>query len=72
MKPFVIIKSDIIFAIFQFSVACYERVSLRAGQYTKAHSQANGIILVKYKTILHPMLFSFLKCVHPGNCNDGF
>ena len=67
-----VIKSNITFAILQFLVACYERVSFRAGQYTKTHSQANGIILVMYETILHPMRFSILKSVHPGNYNDGF
>ena len=72
MKPHVIIKSIIIFAVFQFFVVCLDKVSIRAGQYTQTHSQANAIILITYKTILHPMPLSFLTSAHPGNYNDDF
>ena len=71
MKPHVIIKSIIIFAVFQLCF-CLEKVSIRAGQYTQTHSQANAIILIIYKTILHPMPLSFLTSAHPGNYNDDF
>ena len=54
--------------VVQRALEAVERPSerVRVGQYAKTQ-QIKGHCLVVYGTLLHPVLFTFLKSVHPGN-----
>ena len=66
--------SDLInFLTLKISKNCSKSAHMgRAGQYTKTHSWANGIILVMYEAILNSMPFFVLKSIFPGNCKYPF